>query len=153
MRPEGGLHLWLCDTLTDLHRQRGFKLSCVAPRGSAKSSWVSWAYVLYVLCHGYERYVMLVSDTATQARLYLANVRHELEENQSLARDHPAAFGHGPVWREERIILRNGCVVEALGTGDKIRGRRHRAERPTLVILDDPQNDEQVASHVQRQKH
>lgn len=45
-----------------------------------------------------------------------------------------------------------GTLIMALGTGMKIRGRTFRQWRPDLIILDDPQNDEQVASPVQRKK-
>ncbi|CAH8721935.1 hypothetical protein WDD9_006538 [Paenibacillus melissococcoides] len=34
--------------------------------------------------------------------------------------------------------------VEAIGSGKKIRGRRHRKWRPDLIVLDDIENDENV---------
>ncbi len=47
-------------------------------------------------------------------------------------------------------MLRNGVVIEAFGTGQRIRGRRRREHRPTLIICDDLQNDGHIRSAVQR---
>jgi predicted phage terminase large subunit-like protein len=53
---------------------------------------------------------------------------------------------------QDRIRLVNGVVIEALGTGAKIRGRRNRADRPSLIIVDDPENDQHVTSVIQRDR-
>jgi hypothetical protein len=66
--------------------------------------------------------------------------------------DYPDAWGQSRTWRQERLRLRNGVVIEALSTGNKIRGRRNRNERPSLVIVDDPQNDEHIVSRLQRER-
>ena len=42
--------------------------------------------------------------------------------------------------------------MEALGSGKKIRGRRHRNWRPDLLVLDDIENDENVNTPEQRRK-
>jgi hypothetical protein len=56
------------------------------------------------------------------------------------------------VWRGGRLRLRNGVVLEAYGTGAKLRGRKSAASRPSLIILDDPQNKDHVLSAVQRER-
>jgi hypothetical protein len=43
-------------------------------------------------------------------------------------------------------------VIEALGTGSKIRGRRNRSERPSLVIFDDVQSNEDILSAARREQ-
>ena len=45
-----------------------------------------------------------------------------------------------------------GTLITAIGTSMKIRGRHFRQHRPDLIILDDPQNDDQVRSPVIREK-
>ena len=49
------------------------------------------------------------------------------------------------------IVLRNGVTIEAFGTGQRIRGRRRRQHRPTLIVCDDLQNDGHIASSLQRE--
>jgi predicted phage terminase large subunit-like protein len=48
-------------------------------------------------------------------------------------------------------VLRNGVTIEALGTGQRIRGRRRREHRPTLIVCDDLQNDGHANSILQRE--
>ena len=43
-----------------------------------------------------------------------------------------------------------GAVVEAYGPGQRIRGRRRRWRRPTLIVCDDIENEVQAASTRQR---
>lgn len=39
---------------------------------------------------------------------------------------------------------RQTSMAEAIGSGKKVRGRRHRNWRPDLIVLDDIENDENV---------
>ena len=151
-RPFSLFHHWLSGALRDLHRQRGTRLALVAPRGSAKSTWVSLAYPLWAAVHGHEPYIQLISDSQSQARLLLEALKREVEDNPALAEAYPAAAGPGRAWGQDRIRLANGVVVEALGTGAKIRGRRNRTERPSLIVVDDPENDGHVTSALQRER-
>ena len=151
-RPFSLFHHWLVGQLRDLHQRRGTRLALVAPRGSAKSTWVSLAYPLWAAIHRHEPYIQLISDSQSQARLLLEALKREVEDNPALADAYPAAAGRGRVWGQDRIRLANGVVVEALGTGAKIRGRRNRAERPSLIVVDDPENDGHVTSALQRER-
>lgn len=42
--------------------------------------------------------------------------------------------------------------MEAIGSGKKVRGRKHRNWRPDLIVLDDIENDENVNTPEQRRK-
>jgi hypothetical protein len=95
-----------------------------------KSTWVSLAYPLWAAVHGHERYIQLISDSQSQARLLLEALKREVEDNPALADAYPAAAGPGRAWGQDRIRLANGVVVEALGTGAKIRGRIGRSGPP-----------------------
>jgi predicted phage terminase large subunit-like protein len=54
------------------------------------------------------------------------------------------------VWRENTVRLANGVTIEAFGTGQRIRGRRRRADRPTLIVCDDIQDDRHIESSLAR---
>lgn len=145
------LHRWLDETCDRLRTERGRKVSVVAPRGSAKTTTGTIAYALYAACYADEPYSLIVSDTGGQAKQLLANVRAECESNEPLRRDFPGVAGPGPVWRDAEVTLPNGCTIGALGTGGKIRGRL-KVRRPTLILVDDPQNAEHITSAVQRER-
>jgi predicted phage terminase large subunit-like protein len=144
-KPASAMHSWLAEWL-DAPRPRGWKLNVLAPRGGAKSTLVTLAAALRAALTGAEPYLWIVSDTRAQAAGHLANVAGELLDNARLAQDYPRAVGRGPVWRGNLIQLRNGAVIEAISTGQRVRGRRQRAARPTLIIGDDLQNDRHAAS-------
>lgn len=110
------------------------------------------AYVLRAAVEGWEPYTLILSDSAGQANELLRHIRVELEANQQLAAIYPGSTGAGPEWKENRLRLRNGAVIEALGTGSKIRGRRNRSARPSLMIFDDVQSNEDVTSAVMRER-
>lgn len=145
------MHLWLADELDAMRLQRGTKLNLIGPRGSAKSTVATLAYVLRCAVEAAEPYVWIVSDTRHQACAHLENIKSELVENAMLAQRYPGSVGVGPVWRAGTIVLANRVMVEAFGTGQKLRGRRRRAHRPTLVVCDDLQNDAHVHSRLRRE--
>ncbi|MEQ8839038.1 MAG: hypothetical protein RID07_19690, partial [Lacipirellulaceae bacterium] len=144
------LHLWLGEQLDRLRLSRGGKLNVIGPRGAAKSTIGSLSFVLQAALEDNEPYIWIVSDTKNQAQTHLENVKHELETNELLAADYPRAVGIGPRWRASAIELRNGSIIEAYGTGQRLRGRRRGANRPTLIVCDDLQNDQHIASATQR---
>lgn len=155
-RPPSGLQKWLAAELDRWGtcyqaRGRGRKLNVVGPRGAAKSTLGSLAYPLRAAIEGREAYIWITSDTRRQAVMHLENIKSELEDNPRLCAAYPAATGRGQVWRAGAIRLRNGVAIEAYGTGQRIRGNRRRAARPTLVIGDDLQNDQHIASATQRE--
>ena len=150
--PVSELHHWLNTELDTIHKKRGERLVVCGPRGSAKSTILSTSYPIRAACEGWERYIILISDTQTQAELFLASIKEELEHNEALALEYPDATGVGSVWASDRIKLRNGVVIEAMGRGGKIRGRKAGSLRPTLIIIDDADNDESAISPTQREK-
>jgi predicted phage terminase large subunit-like protein len=150
-RPPSTLHRWLAGQLDAMTLQRGTKLNVLGPRGGAKSTIGTLAFPLRAALECWEPYLWIVSDTKHQACAHLENIKAELLENPRLAKDFPAAVGRGLVWRSNLIVLRNGVTVEAFGTGQRIRGRRRREHRPTLIVCDDLQNDGHIRSAVQRE--
>lgn len=150
-RDPSKMHLWLGTQLDQMQKTRGTKLNAIGPRGGAKSTIGSLCYILRTAVEGWEPYIWIVSDTKNQAQTHLENIRAELEENELLATEYPQTCGPGPRWRATTLELRNGTVIEAFGTGQRLRGRRRREHRPTLIVCDDLQNDGHMASATQRE--
>src|SRR3989304_1819397 len=151
-QPSSRMHHWLARKLDAMRGTRGTKLNLLGPRGGAKSTIGTLAFPLREALEGREPYIWIVSDTKHQACAHLENIKTELLENGLLAEDYPQAAGRGGVWRNNSITLSNGVTIEAFGTGQRIRGRRRREHRPTLIICDDLQNDGHIVSAVQRRR-
>lgn len=148
--PPADFHPELFDRLDDLHLRRGSKLALVAPREGAKSTIVNLSYTLRCAVERREPFVVMLSDSSDQANEQLGHVRAELEGNPALAADYPDATGRGPVWRQDRLVLRNGVTIKALGRGKRVRGRRNRQDRPSLVVFDDVESNQDVLSAKKR---
>ncbi len=150
--PPSAMHQWLARHLDAARTLRGTKLNALGPRGGAKSTLVTLAAVLRAAVERAEPYIWIVSDTKHQAQAHLENVKAELAANRRLAEAYPDTTGRGPVWRAGSVELRGGVVIEAYGTGQRIRGRRQRQHRPTLIVCDDLQNDGHITSAWQRDR-
>jgi len=145
------MHEWLGARLDSFRTERGSKVNVIGPRGSAKSTIATLCHVLRAAVEGWEPYIWIVSDTIPQAQLHLENVKSELAGNTLLARAYPRSTGLGPTWRTDLIELPNGPVIEALSTGQRLRGRRKNHHRPSLIVADDLQNDAHIVSAMQRE--
>ena len=133
-----------------ISRADGCRRAIEAPRGHAKSTTFTFKDDLHAAVYGYKHYIIILSDSSEQAEGFLADIKTELEENAALKED----FGEleGKVWKSSVILLANGVKIEAIGSGKKIRGRRHKQWRPDLIVCDDLENDENVNTPDQRQK-
>ena len=135
-------HEDMYQNLFEMTQVRDKRDAVAAPRNSAKSSVVSTIYPLWSLCYEKEKFIVLLSDTKDKAVEFLSHIKVEIESNENLKDDFPDIFGDKPKrWIQDEIILVNGSKIIALGSGQKIRGRRSRQSRPSLIILDDVENE------------
>lgn len=145
-------HVWIAQQLTECVRTRKMRICAVAPRGNAKSTWISILYPLFLICESLEPYILLVSDSAEQAQGFLEAIKHELEHNEAIATAYPTVAGAGPVWAVKTIVARNLVRVRAVGSQGRVRGLRSREKRPTLILVDDPEGDASTYSALIREK-
>lgn len=146
------MHLWLGAAIDKYFDKRGKKIDVVGPRGGAKSTTGTLATPLKRTCEGKEDYILITSDTTRQAVDHLSAIKEELESNEKIEQDYPEAFGVGPIWQANKIVTRNGVTIRAAGTLSRIRGVRKKQARPSLVIMDDPENDEHITSTTMRDR-
>lgn len=98
------------------------------------------------------RYIVIASDTATQAEKRLATIVEEIEGNEELRaafpRLRPAMDQRKQLvkWTDSEIALECGCRIVAVGAGRSIRGAKAGATRPDLLLLDDIEDEGSVSS-------
>ncbi|MEK6236128.1 MAG: hypothetical protein N2C14_15590 [Planctomycetales bacterium] len=151
-RPPSMMHAWLCERLDRLRGRRGTKLNVIAPRGGAKSTIGSLAYPLRCAVENTEPLIWIVSETSDQAVGHLENIRLELTDNDDLCGHYSGCCERGRTWRRERLHLKNGCVLEAFGAGQRLRGRKTRWHRPSLIVCDDLQSERATWSNLARER-
>ena len=151
LRP-GKMHRWMLERFAQMTHGRGARLNVMGPRGSAKSTVATLGYVLWCVAHRHEPYVWIVSETGDQARGHLNNLRGELEGNARLQRLYGEACLPGGTWRDDFLVTRAGTAIEAVGRGERTRGRRFHQYRPTLIVCDDLVGERQGYSARERKR-
>lgn len=130
------------------------KVAIAAPRRHAKSTAVTGAYVLASVLFRDRSYVLIVSDTVTQAAQFLADIKKELIDNDKIKE----LFGIREFLKdteEDVIVLCNDGYtfrITAKGSEQKLRGLKWNNKRPDLVVCDDLENDEIVMNKDRRDK-
>lgn len=135
----------------EISRLKGSRQVVAAPRGHAKSTNLTFKDSIHAILYEYKHYVMILSDSSDQAESFLEDIKTELEDNVNIINDFGILKGD-KAWRSGVILTRTDIKVEAIGSGKKIRGRKHRNWRPDLIVLDDIENDENVNTSEQRKK-
>lgn len=133
------------------------RISILAPRGHAKSTWLSIIYPIWKIVNDRDIKIIIVSDTGDQAEMFLRLIKDELEANDRMVEDFGPFYkkpssGSPNVWKATDItVIRPSRAKEPTivcgGTGKRIVGRR-----ADLIIVDDPLNDENTENDRQRRK-
>jgi hypothetical protein len=76
----------------------GQREAVAAPRGNAKSTYITQLLVLWCVMFRKRRYPIILSDAIEVAAMMLEGIKAELEANPRLAFDFPDQAGEGPVW-------------------------------------------------------
>ena len=138
----------------------GEKIAIVAPRDHAKSTFINLIYPLHRILFGEERFILLISESEMQSKYNLESIGNEIEFNPKIK----FFFGNrmGQTWgKEEKEFVgaynTDGSVkiktkVLVRGTGQKVRGLKYGAYRPTLTIIDDGEGEANTATPVLRDK-
>ena len=134
-------HNDICGILIDMSDKRRRNLAAAAPRGHAKSTIVSFFYVVWSICYSKENYILLFSATERQAVSLMSNIKQAFESNEKLMYDFPEVCRVGEgldkyKWTQQEIETRNGIKVEAFGCTQEVRTFRFAQHRPTLVIFE-----------------
>ena len=130
------------------------KVAIAAPRGHAKSTAITHAYILAMMLFREASFCLLVSDTEAQAAEFLGDIKSELNGNMALRK----TFGVKKLLKETEtnIIckMNDGHLfrIQAKGSEQKVRGLKWRAKRPDLIVGDDLENDEIVMNPDRREK-
>lgn len=132
-------------------------LSIIGFRGSGKSSYSTLTLPLWAALEHPKTFpfIIMFSDTEGQARINIANLRYELENNQTIIADYgdqSQGVTKSVSWTQTSLLLANGVLILARSRGQRVRGLRHREHRPALVIVDDPEDAEKVQKKEYRDK-
>lgn len=136
-------------------------VAIAAPRSHAKSTAITLSYGMATLLFREREFMLLVSDTESQACMFLGQIKQTLQENEDVI----TLFG---IKRDENGIVKfikdteSDIIVEcddghkfriiAKGSEQKLRGLLWNGKRPDIILCDDMENDEIVMNKDRREK-
>lgn len=130
------------------------KVAIAAPRRHAKSTAVTLAYTLASLLFRDKSYILVLSDTITQATQFLGDIKKELAENEKLIQLFNISGFEKDTEDDCIVNFSDGhqARISAKGSEQKMRGLKWRNKRPDLIVGDDLENDEIVLNKERRDK-
>lgn len=146
--PWSEFHLWLiekCEEIVFNHTNEETRNVVAAPRGHAKSTLISFAFVIWCTCYRYKKFIAIISATNSVAKQFIVDIRNELEYNDNITNDF-GVMKRDQLWNTAELFTRSEVFITSRGAGTQMRGMKFNGTRPDLVILDDLETPEQVAS-------
>jgi predicted phage terminase large subunit-like protein len=138
----------------ELYASPNKQAGCIAPRDHAKSTGLTFDYILAEVCFRTSDYVILIGSTEDKAAEQLSNISEELETNEDLRRDFGIRAFESQTKTEVIVVHDDGYRFRILARGaeQKIRGAMWKGKRPNLIVCDDMEDDEQVENKDRRAK-
>lgn len=136
-------------------------VAIAAPRSHAKSTAITLGYGLATLLFRERKFMLLVSDTESQASLFLGTFKQELQDNQELIdlfRLKKDDKGQVKFVKDSETDIIVECEdghrfrIIAKGAEQKLRGLIWNGSRPDIIMIDDFENDELVLNKERRDK-
>lgn len=125
-----------------------------APRGSAKSTVTTFLDTIHGITLQRERFIVIVQNTYAKAAGSLNNIKYEFRYNQKLKADFGINMEVKDAEGDTIFSHSDGFMCRVLCKGadqlGSIRGERFGAYRPTLIIVDDIEDDEMVKNPERR---
>lgn len=159
------LHIYFPDYLTyplaEFHKEiltlvetNSTNLAVAAFRGSGKSTLVSTAAVIWSMI-GFKnkRFIVLISNTARQSEILMANIKAVLESNSVLKADLGPFEETAEEWNISSLVFKDyDTKIMAISVNESVRGIRYKNKRPDLIICDDVETLESVKTEDNREK-
>ena len=127
-----------------------------APRGHAKSTLVGLIWLVWCVVNKREKYIVYVSQNYSKTVQFLDPIRSELKGNPMLEfiygiKGFKSAKDENYKDREDCFDIL-GMRIEAVSFDQNLRGFKFKESRPTLIILDDIEDDQRVLNPELRAK-
>lgn len=129
-------------------------VAIAAPRMHAKTTALTQTFALASVLFREREYVLVVSDTITQAVQFLGDIKKELLENESIKNLFKIKEFIKETEDDFIAICEDGHMfrMSAKGSEQKVRGLKWNNKRPDLILCDDLENDEIVLNKERRLK-
>ena len=128
---------------------QGDDVLIIVPRGFAKTTAVSKILTLWLLLFELEPSILIISSRGLGETI-VGDIRRELEQNELIRHiwgvivpTESRRDDKNEKWRQTELQLLNGTELKTLTKGQAVRG-----QRPTLLLIDDPEENKDVKNPI-----
>lgn len=134
-------HAELCEKLSEVKDNPTKKIGWGAPRGHAKSAYLTNIFPLHAVLYRYKKYILIISETVSMSQTFIEYLSTNLKMNPKLREDFGEVLSPNERMNEvdnkESFVTHTEIKVQASSIGGQLRGSRFRQSRPDLLIMDD----------------
>lgn len=150
-------HQELCGILNELLDNPTKKIGWSVPRGHGKSAYLSNIFPVHQIVYKKRNYILIVSETERMAQRFVEWVADQLKFNKKLREDFGELLSPHKQANDtdnlEGFVTHSNVKVQSASIGKQLRGARHGAFRPDLVILDDLESAKNTNTKELREKN
>lgn len=151
-------HRELCAELGQTVKEKRTKhLAWAAPRGTAKTSYLTEIFPIHEVVYRSRRHIVIISETISMAMAFLKYSSRALKENEKLRRDFGEVLYESSAQNREdnqnafTTITNIRVTISSIDT--QFRGATHEGRRPDLIILDDVESRSNTDTEEKRKKN
>lgn len=125
----------------------------ILPRGTGKSLFGSLSTSLWTSLYKHKTYTVIASAIGDTAETFIRNIKMAVDGNKRIEE----AFGkmydaRKYINNSEKVEFANRTMIQSISAASTLRGKSYNNKRIELLLLDDYQKDEEVATDEQREK-
>lgn len=121
-------------------------------RGAAKST-LKNIVILHAICYKLEDMILFLSEAEDQAKRDIRAIEAEAENNPMLRALYGMLKPQGKcIWSAYEAEFANGCYIVSKGWKSRSRGIKNKNFRPSLIILDDFEGEDNTESPTIRKR-
>lgn len=151
-------HIELCDKLNEVSNVKvNKKLLWGAPRGHAKSAYLSNVFPVHQAIFLKRKYILILSESNAMSVKFIEWVGNQMKFNKKLREDFGEHLSPNTKQNErdnqESFLTKFGVLVEASSMGRQLRGKRNGSSRPDLICCDDMESQKNTNTPELREKN
>ena len=147
-------HYNLWQTANDIFVGDKYDKCCIIePRGLAKTTTFNMANSVWLHCYRKSKFTLIGAKTDNDAAQFLDSIKRIFNENKKIIK----VFGKlidkkRYTVNANEVEFTNGTYIRTVGSGTSVRGANWGGVRPTVVICDDYQSEQDILTDSAREK-
>lgn len=125
----------------------------IFPRGTGKSLFGSLATSLWTSLYKHKTYTVIASAIGDTAETFIRNIKMAVDGNKRIEEVFGKMYdARKYINNSEKVEFANRTMIQSISAASTLRGKSYNNKRIELLLLDDFQKDEEVATDEQREK-